>query len=502
MSPETLYLFRHAVLRDAAYQLQLPGDRARLHGRALEAIESLCGGRAPEAPALGPGAQAKFPEHGTDAFAEELFGHAKLSGAPASLVLRYLRRGAATAAARYRNEAAQALWENFARLADGVPRAEALRRAGLCAWIRGARADTERLYRESAAVFDACGEAGAEAAVLASIANLFRETGRPAEAREALDRGLERARAAGDARAEGLLLNNLGALLWRQGAPEAREVLHRALRRNQEAANRGGESSTRELLAILHEEAGRMQEAERSYLEALAIARSLGDSHAEANISDNMASFAAGLGRHDEARQRYEAALAIHREHGNRRGEAATLGNLALHLNATGRAAEAEEMLVRSLALLRESGHRIVEGVMLGNLGTLLHDSGRIDAAADTYLRALAILREVQERRTEGFVLGSLASLRRDQGRLEEADGLFREALSLHRRTANRRYEGTHSCGHALCLVALGRAAEAAAAWRAGEEILRDFESEEQREARRGRMREACAAEGVEELMG
>ncbi|KAF0247056.1 MAG: hypothetical protein FD180_173, partial [Planctomycetota bacterium] len=42
MIAETAYLFRHALLRDAAYQLQLPGDRARLHGIALRAIEALC----------------------------------------------------------------------------------------------------------------------------------------------------------------------------------------------------------------------------------------------------------------------------------------------------------------------------------------------------------------------------------------------------------------------------------------------------------------------------
>ena len=44
MDAERAYLFRHALLRDAAYQLQLPGDRARLHAVAFEAIEELAGG--------------------------------------------------------------------------------------------------------------------------------------------------------------------------------------------------------------------------------------------------------------------------------------------------------------------------------------------------------------------------------------------------------------------------------------------------------------------------
>ncbi|KAF0246286.1 MAG: hypothetical protein FD180_774, partial [Planctomycetota bacterium] len=51
-SAETAYLFRHALMRDAAYQLQLPGDRARLHGLAFALIEGFCGGRPPEPPPL------------------------------------------------------------------------------------------------------------------------------------------------------------------------------------------------------------------------------------------------------------------------------------------------------------------------------------------------------------------------------------------------------------------------------------------------------------------
>ncbi|KAF0240627.1 MAG: hypothetical protein FD180_4842 [Planctomycetota bacterium] len=48
MNSETAYLLRHALLRDGAYQLQLPGDRARLHRLAFKAIE-------------GPVAQLRMP---------------------------------------------------------------------------------------------------------------------------------------------------------------------------------------------------------------------------------------------------------------------------------------------------------------------------------------------------------------------------------------------------------------------------------------------------------
>ncbi|MBI2923414.1 MAG: hypothetical protein HYY18_20340, partial [Planctomycetes bacterium] len=39
-SAELAYVFRHALVRDAAYHLQMPGDRARLHGLAFALIEA------------------------------------------------------------------------------------------------------------------------------------------------------------------------------------------------------------------------------------------------------------------------------------------------------------------------------------------------------------------------------------------------------------------------------------------------------------------------------
>lgn len=43
LSAEQAYVFRHALARDAAYELQLPAERAGLHRLAAELIEALCG---------------------------------------------------------------------------------------------------------------------------------------------------------------------------------------------------------------------------------------------------------------------------------------------------------------------------------------------------------------------------------------------------------------------------------------------------------------------------
>ena len=74
MDAEIAYLFRHALLREGAYQLQLPSDRSRLHALAFEIIEGLLG-PLPQPPELGTDADLPI-----DAVAAEMALHARNAG--------------------------------------------------------------------------------------------------------------------------------------------------------------------------------------------------------------------------------------------------------------------------------------------------------------------------------------------------------------------------------------------------------------------------------------
>lgn len=108
---EQVYLFRHAVLRQAAYQLQPPLQRARIHELALEILESL-------------------PGTGSPAFALELAEHAAFAadGAPedrAAILrekhLRYLATGADHARFNYDYAAAESALHRLFALAATDP---------------------------------------------------------------------------------------------------------------------------------------------------------------------------------------------------------------------------------------------------------------------------------------------------------------------------------------------------------------------------------------------
>ncbi len=126
MDAEQAYIFSHALLREAAYQLQLPATRAKLHAVALDILE---GGRAPD----------QIP----DFQCSELAEHARAAGeflTDARLSERektYVSRAAAFATRSWRHHEAMNAWLRLAALSEGSPRTEAMRKAGIQALHAG-----------------------------------------------------------------------------------------------------------------------------------------------------------------------------------------------------------------------------------------------------------------------------------------------------------------------------------------------------------------------------
>ena len=97
MNAETAYLFRHAVLRDAAYGLQLPGDRAHLHRLALDILEEVFGEEPPGSMAPDLAGHCAMGAVDTDAGLRDGLGRKEV---------RYLNLAGEYAGDRYRNAVA------------------------------------------------------------------------------------------------------------------------------------------------------------------------------------------------------------------------------------------------------------------------------------------------------------------------------------------------------------------------------------------------------------
>ena len=212
MHAESVYLFRHALLRDAAYQLQLPGARAQLHALAFAVIEELCGGRAP-ATKRDESGELTFEPHSTDSAAHELADHARFArtlGRQAgrraefesmlAAQVMYLPRAAAYAEERFQLELSTRLWKEHAELVSGAEQAASLRRAAVVLFRAGRTRFAEPLLERAVALFRGAGLPRREGVALGNLASVYQDIGRLEKATHCFVRALALHRRAGDRR--------------------------------------------------------------------------------------------------------------------------------------------------------------------------------------------------------------------------------------------------------------------------------------------------------------
>ncbi|MEK7466641.1 MAG: tetratricopeptide repeat protein [Planctomycetota bacterium] len=507
-SAETVYLFRHALLRDAAYQLQLPRDRARLHGLALEVMEQICGGRPPVPPPLEDAGRERFAPHPSDAFAEALAEHAQRAPeemdfrgvSAASLRKLYLRRAAEHAAKFFQGEASERLWRQHAALASGVEKGESFLRAADVARERGDRKRAQADIQEAMTLAPGASQRFV-AHMLGAQAALYLEVGWFTKAESFYTRSLKIQRAAGDRREEGATLANLGVVARQQGrAQEAERLLGEALSIQREIGNREAECTLLGNLGAYYAQMGRTEEAAQAIDSALASARSRGDRRAEGVSLGLLAALHGQRGNLKEAASACRQAIAFDIEVGSRPGQGIALQNLATVEYLEGNLERAKATYLQALEIHREVGNRASEGTTLGNLSQLLKSLGLLDDAVRCCEEALAISRQVGDRRHEGISLGNLAGLHQKSGKLDDAERLFRMAIELHRKNSNRGFEGSHLCDLACLFVARGREAEAREAWIQGRLLLRQAGTPVERERTQAAMRAGCGEAGVSPL--
>ena len=445
MHAERAYLFRHSLLRDAAYQLQLPGTREALHELASRLLEELF---------------IPLGELAADSVAIEIAEHVSRarSGRPQADLLdrerAWTRRAAAHADRSYQAAVAAGLWGKLAELNTGATRVEDLRNSAVS----------------------------------------FARAGAPREAARQFGASLEAAEALGDDEARLLALHGLAVFMRNTGKLEVAEQLSRqALELAERLHNGPVRSNLMENLATICGVVGRREEAMRLMQAAVAGA----SEEDRGRYEQSFATLCWQSGNFAEARRRFNDALSLLRRHPDRRNEGVALSNLGGLLHSEEKFDEAEKTYREALEIAREVGDVRSEGIVLGNLGILNLAQGRLLDADELLRRSIEICREVSNRLFEGVALGSQAIVLLKLGRKVEARAGLEDALAMHRAVGNSRFEGGQLCDFALQLLLQGMHDEARSTWLRGELILRQHDSPANLEVTRRQMFDACTEAGV-----
>lgn len=457
-SAGTVYVFRHAVMRDAAYQLQPLTQRALLHRAAADLIEQ----------AFGPGDEKLAP------VAHELADHLALAleglpGEAAALAMRelHLLRVAARHAQKQADfPAAELLWRRcLGRSTDADAELEACMALSAALHELGRGRQSDEMLQSALRLEPGARDPALRARVLLHAAIQMR-----AAHVGDLPRALDLARAANDPLLVGNVLHRLGdALAADEKRPdEAMARLDEAARAFASANDLPGQArvlaSRAQVLAFALKRPG---DAAELLQKAVALAEGCGDRMVAADMAIALGVHHANFGQPELAEPAYRRALELVAGTGAHFLVMRAQVNLGMiYLFMLDRVRDAGEIWARSLELMREHGRDtdIVTG--LNNVGRWLCGVGRY-AEAETLLRECLTWCETPRwpaTREYDWVTARayLAIALSEQGRMDEALPMLEQAAS---RITNWNHQNAWLLGreHAWLLFRLGRFEQARA---------------------------------------
>jgi class 3 adenylate cyclase/tetratricopeptide (TPR) repeat protein len=366
------YSFRHALLREVAYDTVLLRKRRAYHARVAAWLENIAGER--------------FNE-----YLSQMATHLELSG-------------------------------------DTEGAADRLRRATLALEQTGS--NREALEKIEKALSLVPQESAQRPEILMDMANVLGNLSEFARAREILDMALRESIAGGDRYHEGLAMRGLGCVASSVGdAEEAKKLFESALGILREAGDTSAAASCLNNLGCMLYMKGEYAEARILHEEALAIRRNLEDPAEIASSLNNLGTSSFALEDFEAASRYFGECLAVTSRIENRRGMAAALSNLGSVALSGGDLEAAKGFFMESLAIRRQDGDRNGEAMNLGSLGNVMLAARDFVSAREHFGEALSLARSVGNKRAVAQNLANLAELERAEGSVQEARSLVGQAL-------------------------------------------------------------------------
>jgi anti-anti-sigma factor len=278
------------------------------------------------------------------------------------------------------------------------------------------------------------------------------------EATDTAQAGLEAARQAKEPLLESESQIQLAYLAMRQGQFNiAREYLHSAQARLEQANNRRVEIKSLLALGALYKHLNRYADSQMYDQQALEISRAVGDRNGQAGALKSLARTFLAKGDYSQAQAYGQEALIIYQFTGNRRGEAACLNTLAAIYTELGCVDLARRYVDQALTLYQtfedESG--IAEAFQI--LGAIELTLENFAGTRDHVGQALEIYQHSKNRIHEGGAWLTLALALEGLGDMVKAKHAYEQSQNIMDSTSNSVSALDAKMGLARCLLTGGQ---------------------------------------------
>lgn len=373
---ELRYIFRHSLLREAVYDMQLRTRLRELHRLIAEAIESL------------------YVNNLEERYVDLVF-HYEQAEVEAKLQ-EYLRKAADHAKAHYQNQ--QSL----------------------------------HFYNKLLAILKKTGDIHGQTMTLLKKASILELIGRWDEC-EAINReALEQARLANESRLLGQANNNLGYLLMLKGKyEEADGYLETAAAFFGSIHDNRGTSRVYGNLGTLYFRQGKYEDAKLYFIRSIQLAQLYKQTSSNAQIVATLGLTYMNLGKYDDGIRWQKSHLDLCKQVNDRQGMATLYTNMGIVYFEKGDYDAALSCYQKGLTLAEELGNKQLTSIAIGCMGNVWQRKGNFELARQHFERDLNIAEELGDKQGISIALGLMGELYSVMGKFDKAIEFMQQNLNL-----------------------------------------------------------------------
>jgi len=420
---ELRYIFRHSLLREAVYGMQLTTRLQQLHLQIAHAIEKL------------------YADNIEERYIDLAF-HYEHAGEKDNTI-EYLSKAANYARANFQNQQALDLYERLIEKFTNQPDQDVTVNThinrGKVLEIVGRWEDAQSAYEEAQLI----AKSSRDILLLGRTNN---HLGRLHTFRGEYDQAMEYLRVAAslfesvdDMFGIAKAYSNMGHLYFRTA--HYHDALTYYAKSLDHGFSRAGTSSAAETishLGLTHMNLGNYPEAIKVVKEQIPLHEDNQDSMGLASLHTNLGIIYFESGDYDKAMEHHYAGLELAKELGNKRLQAIGLGSLGSVFERQGKFTKAAELFTRDLQICHELGDRQGIAVTEGLIGDIKSVMGEFTLAIQHLDRSLSISRELGYRKGVAKAVNTLGDIYYLQKQHDISLMYYDQAIEIARSTNNR----------------------------------------------------------------
>lgn len=442
---ELRYIFRHSLLREAVYSMQLRTRLEQLHGLIGEAIEDL------------------YSDNLEERYADLAFHYEQAN--VFDKTCKYLQKAADYARSNYQNQQAldyyEKLLQKLGKPKDTVDQIQTYLNKGKVLELIGNWEECERTYEEALSLAKESRDVLLLGQANNNLGRLLMLKGDYPRAQQYLQVAAGLFESVDDRRGKAKAYGSLGEFFFRQGKyNEAKGYFEQSLNTELEGSDPTGNAQVAANLGLTHMNQGNYEEGIRCQRAQLEISEQHNDKQGMANLYTNLGIVYFEKGDYDAALESYQKGLALSEELGNKQLTSIAIGCIGSVYERKGDYLRAMENFQHDLELCEELGDKQGTAIALGLIGELYSIEGHFQRAIEYLQKNLMLCEELGYQKGIAKALNTLGDVFFFTEAYDRSLYYYNRAIEVTRMIDNKLVLGSSLAEKGLVLLSLGRLQE------------------------------------------